>query len=104
MPVNNGIIIDRERISRVRPTVEFLHKHKAQIIIASHFGRPEGKIRFDLSLEFLADELSKEFNCEVVFNDISLLKHGKIVLLENLRFDKREEENSAELGLSLIHS
>lgn len=101
VPTSQGKIIDYERVVRAKPTIEFLLKHNALIIIASHFGRPEGKFDSNYSLEFLAPELGKFIGKEVAFNNMSALSSDAIVLLENLRFDPREEQNSAEFAKEL---
>ena len=44
VPLNNGDIIDTTRIDKILPTLKFLVKEKAKIIILSHVGRPKGKI------------------------------------------------------------
>ena len=51
VPIKNGKITDSNRIDKVMPTLEFLLKKKAKIIIISHVGRPKGKIVKELSLE-----------------------------------------------------
>jgi phosphoglycerate kinase len=51
VPIKNGKITDSNRIDKVMPTIEFLLKKKAKIIIVSHVGRPKGKIVKELSLE-----------------------------------------------------
>ena len=50
VPIKNGKITDTNRIDKVMPTLEFLLKKKAKIIIISHVGRPKGKIVKELSL------------------------------------------------------
>ena len=50
VPIKNGKITDSNRIDKVMPTLEFLLKKKAKIIIISHVGRPKGKIVKELSL------------------------------------------------------
>ena len=101
VPVSEGKIIDKERILRSKPTVDYLLKNGALVVIASHFGRPEGKHEEKYSLKFLTEELSKIFCHDVIFNDLNSLSHGKIILLENLRFDSREEINSEEFAKEL---
>ena len=50
VPIKNGKITDSNRIDKVMPTIEFLLKKKAKVIIISHVGRPKGKIIEELSL------------------------------------------------------
>ena len=54
VPIKNGKITDSNRIDKVMPTLEFLLKKKAKIIIISHVGRPKGKIVKELSLELIS--------------------------------------------------
>ena len=54
VPIKNGKITDSNRIDKVMPTLEFLLKKKAKIIIISHVGRPKGKIVKELSLELVS--------------------------------------------------
>ena len=44
VPLNKGNIIDTTRINKILPTLKFLNKQKAKVIIMSHVGRPKGKI------------------------------------------------------------
>ena len=53
VPIKKGEITDTNRIDKVMPTLEFLLKKKAKIIIISHIGRPKGKIVKELSLELV---------------------------------------------------
>ena len=54
VPIKNGKITDTNRIDKVMPTLKFLLKKKAKIIIISHVGRPKGKIVKELSLELIS--------------------------------------------------
>ena len=54
VPIKNGKITDTNRIDKVMPTLEFLLKKKAKIIIISHVGRPKGKIVKELSLDLVS--------------------------------------------------
>lgn len=96
------------RIKSVIPTLEYLSKNGAKIIIISHLGRPKGRdMGFSLYPVFL--KLKKLWRNNGVFfapdifgkdveNRIKKLKEGEAVLLENLRFYKEEEENSNEFA------
>ena len=64
VPLNKGIITDTTRIDKILPTLNFLIKEKAKIIILSHVGRPKGKIIKELSLEPIREELQKKLNIE----------------------------------------
>jgi phosphoglycerate kinase len=94
------------RIERILPTMNFLLKNGARIIILSHRGRPEaGKIDSKFSLKPFAKILSGLLNEPVKFVGFSEEVNGalkeKIILLENLRFLPGEEENDKKLGKKL---
>jgi len=99
-------ITDSTRIMESLATINYLCEHKAKVIICSHFGRPDGKIDPNFSLKVVADKLRKivknnvEFATDTVGKDakqkIKSMVPGDIVVLENLRFDKREEENDED--------
>lgn len=94
---------DFSRIEMSTTTLKYLLDKKAKIIIIGHKGRPKGVKDEKLSLRRLAPEISKLVGVEVKFIDeivgpkvveeIDKLGEGQILLLENLRFDPREEQN-----------
>lgn len=111
VPIKNGKITDDLRIKASLPTLQYLLDAGAKkIILISHLGRPEGKIDMDLSLSPVADALRKMLpgqgigfyplpnKGELVTN----YSDAKIILLENLRFDPGEEENSEEFIKNII--
>ena len=97
-----GDILDATRITASIPTIKYLVDQNCKLIICSHLGRPKGYDKF-LSLFPVAVYLMKYFPNKVKFcpkvvgdevkRDISKLKSGNILVIENLRFDPREEEN-----------
>jgi len=104
VPLNEKLEITNDvRIKRTIPTIDFLLRHKAKVILMSHLGRPKGKIVNHLSLEPVAKHLGKLLgktvkkldDCigEEVKKDIFNMQDGDIVILENLRFHKEEEKN-----------
>ena len=111
VPLKNGKITDSNRIDKVMPTLEFLLKKKAKIIIISHVGRPKGKIVNELSLEpvliYLKDKLKTKISLlkENIFNldknDIFKNKNEKLALLENIRFYPEEETNDEKFSQKL---
>ncbi len=111
VPINDGSITETSRIKKILPTIEFLVKKKAKIIIVSHLGRPKGEIVSSLSLKPIADKLSNYTNQKVLFINKTLgpdviqkshnMGKGEIVLLENLRFYKEEESNSDSFAKEL---
>ena len=65
VPIKNGKITDTNRIDKVMPTLEFLLKKKAKIIIISHVGRPKGKISRELSLKPICENLQDQLGLNV---------------------------------------
>ena len=59
VPLSKGVITDTTRIDKILPTLNFLIKEKAKVIILSHIGRPDGKVVKELSLEPICTELKK---------------------------------------------
>ena len=111
VPIKNGKITDPNRIDKVMPTLEFLLKKKAKIIIISHVGRPKGKIVKELSLElislYIKNKIKKEVSLlkENIFNlnkeDIFKNSNDELVLLENIRFYPEEEANDDKFSKKL---
>ncbi len=104
VPLDNGKIADTTRIDKILPTINFLLKNEAKIIILSHVGRPKGKVVKELSLkpicENLKDKLGQNIRLisknikEVKSTDLFINHDEKIVILENLRFYQEEEKNN----------
>ena len=111
VPLDNEKITDTTRIDKILPTINFLLKNEAKIIILSHVGRPKGKIIDGLSLKPVCENLKKKLNeniklitknlKEIDSNDLFDNHNEKIVMLENLRFYQEEEENNNEFAKRL---
>lgn len=111
VPIINGRIADNTKIYAALPTIEYAVREKAKVIIASHLGRPGGKLRPKLTLEPVGRRLSEIHKREIFFpedcvGDVVMkitrdLGPGGIILLENLRFHKGEEENDPKFAKSL---
>src|SRR5208282_3693232 len=102
-------IADDTRIRETLPTIEYALKHKAKVILASHLGRPKGKVDPKYSLRPVVDrlrvlldhEIGESFNVAFspdcvgeIANEMSRqLESGQVLLLENLRFHAEEEAN-----------
>ena len=111
VPLDNGKITDTTRIDKILPTINFLLKSEAKIIILSHVGRPKGKVVSELSLKPICEDLKnklnqniklvskniKEINSTGLFNE----QDEKIVILENLRFYEEEEKNDNDFAKHL---
>ncbi|HEX5624549.1 MAG TPA: phosphoglycerate kinase [Saprospiraceae bacterium] len=112
VPIKNGIIQDDTRIRKSLPTIEYLQKKGARLIILSHLGRPlkdlmpDGSInREKYSLKPVAERLSESLGASIAFasdcagpdslEKIASLQAGRILLLENTRFYKEEEKGDA---------
>ncbi|MDA7485720.1 phosphoglycerate kinase [Candidatus Pelagibacter ubique] len=103
VPLDNGKITDTTRIDKILPTINFLLKSEAKIIILSHVGRPKGKVTSELSLKPICEDLKNKLNqnIKLVSKNIKEIKSTdlfnehdeKIVILENLRFYEEEEKN-----------
>ena len=104
VPIENGKISDATRIDKILPTINFLLKNNARIIILSHVGRPKGKIVNELSLRPICNDLRKKLNTDIKLitknikeidsEDLFSNSGEKIIMLENLRFYSEEEENN----------
>lgn len=107
----SGNITDNRRIVSSLPTIKYLLEKGAKVILCSHLGRPKGEVKKEFSLAPVAKELSKQLNIEVkLATDIvgenakklvSEMKNGEVILLENVRFDAREEKNDPEFAKEL---
>ncbi len=103
VPLEDGKVADDTRITATLPTLEHLITDKAKIILVTHLGRPKGEILDELKLDAVAKRLSEIIGRPVdklddcvgpeVEKKINEMKPGDIVLLENVRFHKEEEEN-----------
>ena len=65
VPINRGKITDTTRIDKILPTLNFLIKEKAKIIILSHVGRPKGKVVKELSLKPICEELQNKLGKKI---------------------------------------
>ena len=106
-----GEITSDKRIVAALPTIKYLLENGAAVIACSHLGKPKGEWKPKLTLAPVAKRLSELLGQEVIFaKDIigedakakaAALKPGQIMLLENLRFDIREEKNGADFAKAL---
>ncbi len=106
-----GNITDNKKIEAVIPTLKYLIKNNAMIILMSHLGRPKGKIDEKLRMDKPAKRLSKLLKQPVYYIDdcmgndvenfIDEMIPGEILVLENLRFYNEEKENNKRFAMSL---
>jgi phosphoglycerate kinase len=107
----NQNITDDTRIRSVLPTINYALDENAKIIVVSHLGRPKGQFAEKMSLAPVAKRLSRLLGKNVtltkdvigpeVKKTVAAMKPGDIVMLENLRFDAREEKNDEEFSREL---
>ena len=105
---DQGNVTDDERIHAAMPTLKLLAKKGARIIVASHLGRPKGKVKKEFSLEPIAPAVLSLLRTQGVAEELIVaddcvgdgvralsrdLKPGQVLLLENLRFHSGEEKN-----------
>ena len=107
VPVENGVVTDATRITRIVPTItDILDKGGTPILLA-HFGRPKGKPDPDLSLKHVQPALEEALGRDVIFietpsrDQIDSLPANSVVLLENTRFSEMEEANDPRMAQSL---
>lgn len=103
VPIKGENVADDTRIRATIPTIEYAVGQSARVILASHLGRPKGD-RFDkYSMRPVAGHLSSLLGKPVAFADdcvgekprakVAAMQDGDVLLLENLRFHKEEEQN-----------
>ena len=98
VPLKDGQVADDTRIRAAMPTIEhLLGAGAAAVVMCSHLGRPKGKPDPALSLKPVAGRVSELLGRPVAFGD----QQGDLRLLENLRFDPREEANDPSLAREL---
>jgi len=111
VPLDDDRIADDRRIREALPTIAALRDAGARIILASHLGRPKGKVDEGLRLDGVAQRLTDLLGIPVrkladsvgpaVEAAVAALRDGDVVLLENLRFHAGEEANDDRFAASL---
>src|SRR3990172_7930507 len=96
VPIRNGKILDTFRIQRALPTIKFLQKRGAKIILISHLGKESGK-----TLKPVANYLNKLLPTRFATWGSDPQVDGSVVLMENLRLNKGEESNSVPFAKKL---
>lgn len=112
VPLKDGEVSDDLRIRASLPTLEYLLEHGCSLVLISHLGRPEGHDSH-YSLEPVAVRLSELLGRKVTFVDdtigdlalqtVKKAPEGGIVMLQNLRFDSREEDDSDDYAGAITH-
>lgn len=106
----NAVVAD-DRIVASLETIQFLLEHQAKVVLISHLGRPDAKNRDELSLNPIAQYMQDQLKLPITFvphtigtevqKTLASTPFGSIVMLENLRFDSREEENDLSFAREL---
>lgn len=109
VPLADGVVTDDTRIKAAIPTIQYLVDHGAKVVLMSHLGRPKGDgVEPELSLKPAADKLAELTGLDVTFvpdtygqqaaDAVAAMEPGQVVVLENVRFDKREKKNDPEIA------
>jgi len=108
VPLEGTKITDDTRIRAAIPTIQYLIKQGAKVILASHLGRPNGQVQEELRLNPVAQRLRDLLGQPVVKTDqvvgdevnkaVSEAQFGDVILIENVRFEPGEEKNDPELA------
>jgi phosphoglycerate kinase len=111
VPLEDGKIIDDQRIRASLPTIRLLIQQGARVVLASHLGRPDGKVQDGLRLRPVAERLTQLLRQNVPVTGDALgmgtedavrrLRAGELMLLENLRFHPEEEKNDPGFASAL---
>lgn len=111
VPLDGDKITDETRIIGALPTIKYLIKNNAKVILCSHLGRPKGEFNMKYSLKPVAKRLSELLGQDVVMAEdvigdsakaaVAAMKDGDVVLLENVRFHKEEEKNDPTFAKAL---
>ena len=113
VPLKGDVITDENRLTAALPTIEYLLKNGAKVILCSHLGKPKGEPKPELSLAPVAKRLSELLGKEVVFaadnnvvgenakKVVAEMADGDIVLLENVRYRIEETKNGEEYAKEL---
>ncbi len=111
VPMADGLVTDKTRLTRIAPTIEELSAKGAKVILLAHFGRPKGKEVEEMSLRPVALALEEVLdhrvdfgsNCigDIALKEVEEMASGDVVLLENTRFHAGEENNDPEFAKQL---
>lgn len=111
VPLDKGKVADDTRIVGALSTIRYAAEKGAKVILMSHLGRPDGKVKEELRLtpvsvrlsELLGKKVAQAKDCigEEVKSQVNSMKSGDVLLLENLRFHKEEEENDPKFAKEL---
>jgi phosphoglycerate kinase len=111
VPMEAGKVTDTTRIERILPTIREIAEKGGRVVLLAHFDRPKGKVVPEMSLAGVVSTLSEMLGKPVAFGTdcvgpmaeaaVSALKDGDVLLLENTRFHKGEEDNNPNFAKAL---
>lgn len=113
VPLKDGVITDENRLIGALPTIKYLIKNKARVILCSHLGKPKGEPKPELSLEPVARRLAELLQKKIIFaaddnvvgekakKAVAEMVDGDVVLLQNVRYRAEETDNGAVFSQEL---
>lgn len=111
VPLQDGVVTDDRRIRAALPTIEYLLKNGAAVVLMSHLGRPKGQVVDSLKMdpvaarlsELLGRQVKKLDDCvgEAVETAVNAMQPGDVILLENTRFHPEEKKNDLQFAAQL---
>lgn len=111
VPLDGSTITDDTRIRSALPTITWLRENGARVVLCSHLGRPKGQVKDEFRLAPAGERLSELLGADVKIIPTTIgeeaeaavagMQDGDVALLENLRFDPREEKNDPEFAEAL---
>jgi len=111
VPLQDAVVTDDRRIRAALPTIEYLLKNGAAVVLMSHLGRPKGQVVDSLKMdpvaarlsELLGRQVKKLDDCvgEAVETAVNAMQPGDVILLENTRFHPEEKKNDLQFAAQL---
>lgn len=121
VPIHRNLVLDDTRIRAALPTIKYLIKKKAKIILVTHIGRPEGEIVSSLKIDPVAKRLAKLLKRKIIqldtrnwrlsvmkkvniLNQIEKMRSGQVAIMENIRFSPFESQVDGVLAQELANT